>query len=379
MDPFCQVLEENVMKTYRLGLIGYAHAHVLGNARSFNKLEGRVTWVAASDVKPFVEPISDKPGTRPSNISRTNEELGITDDQYYGYDYLTMLDENEFDIILVNCENVFHAEVCEEILKRDIHVVLEKPLATDWADSRRIERAAQTSKAEVFLNYPSSWWSHIRKAHELVQDGVIGDVLKITYRNLDSQGPFSYGQGLTEEEMAMEWWYQRKAGGGAFYDYCCYGANVVSWFLPEEPQAAYGLKGNYQSHFGDVDDYATITVQYPNSVAIIEGSWVTKSSGVPHGPVIYGTEGTLVVTLDGKVEVYLQRHHEAPDHVYEGGTLPEGRETLGAEVINHLDTGEPVHPTLTLELNMRTMQILDAGMRSTESGKLEQVNNNVYN
>ena len=366
------------MQTYRLGIIGYAHAHVISNTRSFNKLPERIEWVAAADVKPFVEPISDKPGTRPDNIKRLNAELGITDEQYYGYDYIKMLDEHEFDIIHVNCENVFHAEVCEEILKRDIHVIMEKPLATTWADAKRIERACAQSKGEVFLNYPSTWWPHIRKAHELVQDGVIGDVLKMTYRNLDSEGPFSYGQGLTEEEMASEWWYQKRAGGGAFFDYCCYGANVVSWFLDDAPVAAYGMKGNYRSPFGDVDDYGTITVQYPNAVAIIEGSWVTRASGVPHGPIIYGSKGTIVVTLDGKVEVYLQRHHEAPDHVYEGDPLPTGRDGLGAEIIHHLDTGEPVHPTLDLALNMRTMQILDAGYRSSESGRKEQAPTDVY-
>lgn len=366
------------MKTYRLGLIGYAHAHVKGNARSFNRLPGRVTWVGGADVQPLVEPLSDQPGTRPDNIKSLNEELGITDEQYYGYDYMKMLDENTFDVILVNCENAFHAEVCVELLKRDIHVVLEKPLAMDWAESKRIERAAKQSKADIFLNYPSTWWPHIRKAYDLVQEGVIGDILKITYRNLDSEGPFSYGENLSDDEKAAEWWYQREAGGGAYYDYCCYGANVATWFMPEAPQAAYALKGNYRSPFGDVDDYATITVQYPNSVAIIEGSWVTRASGVPHGPVIYGTLGTMVVTLDGKVEVYLQRHNQDADHVYEGGQLPENRETLGAEIINHLDTGEPVHPTLTLELNMRTMQILDAGLRSAESGQKEQVFDNVY-
>ena len=59
--------------------------------------------------------------------------------------------------------------------------------------------------------------------------------------------------------------------------------------------------------------------------------------------------------------------------------MPKGRATLGEEVIHHLDTGDPIHPTLDLDLNMRAMGILDAGLRSCESGKLEPIYNETYN
>jgi hypothetical protein len=43
-------------------------------------------------------------------------------------------------------------------------------------------------------------------------------------------------------------------------------------------------------------------------------------------------------------------------------------------VINHLTTGEPLHETLRLDFNLDAMAILDAGIRSAASGKLEAVN-----
>ncbi len=74
------------------------------------------------------------------------------------------------------------------------------------------------------------------------------------------------------------------AGGGAFLDYCCYGACMASWFLGERPTAAYGLKANFASQYGDAEDYGAIMARYPEAVAILEGSWTTRSQWHPLRP-----------------------------------------------------------------------------------------------
>ena len=173
------------MKTYRIGIIGFAHAHVHAAVRDFGALGDRVEFVAAADVEPFVEPVNTSHGTRPWNIETILEQLDLKDN-YYGYDWDEMLDEEDLDIVLVNCENLFHVDVAVEALERDLVVVMEKPLATCMEDALKIHKAAQRSQGELILNYPSSWWPNVRKARELVADGAIGKVHKFTYRNIDS-------------------------------------------------------------------------------------------------------------------------------------------------------------------------------------------------
>ncbi|HUX86992.1 MAG TPA: hypothetical protein VMW65_08320, partial [Chloroflexota bacterium] len=58
-----------------------------------------------------------------------------------------------------------------------------------------------------------------------------------------------------------------------------------------------------------------------------------------------------------------------------GDPLPVGRDTIAKEIIHHLETGEPVHPTLEAQFNLEAEAILDAGIRSAQSGKLEFVPN----
>ena len=161
-------------------------------------------------------------------------------------------------------------------------------------------------------------------------------------------------------------------------DYVCYGSNLSRWFLGERAVAAQGLRVNLNSPYGDADDNGAVVARFPKAMAIIEGSWTIFHTGVPNGPIVYGSEGTLVV--DGaKVLVYKDRRSQEPTAVYDDLALPVGRESLALEVMHHLTTGEPLHPTLDVPVNIDAMALMDAGIRSAASGKQELVNDIRWN
>jgi len=361
-------------KQYRIAAIGFAHSHIESNIADFASCGDRVAMVAAADVAPKIAPESQEPGTRYAALQKAVKLYGFK--EYC--DYRKLLDENEIDIALVCAENAFHPEVSEVLLRKGIHVVVEKPMSADMPGALRMARAARETGARIVTNWPSAWSPATRKAKELVEQGTIGRLFKFTYRNSDSQGPLSYGQKITDREKGLEWWHQADTGGGALLDYCCYGAAMSCWFLNQAPIAAYGLKANFDSPYGDADDYATITVRFPQAVAILEGSWTTVNSGVDNGPVLFGTEGTLVVQNTGKLALFKTRHKIEPDEVFDCGSLPPGRKNLGLETLHHLDTGEPLFPLLDLPLNLEAMSILDTGSRSAVSKKMELIDDGTW-
>ena len=149
------------------------------------------------------------------------------------------------------------------------------------------------------------------------------------------------------------------------------------WYMGAAPVAAYGLKANFDSPYGSADDYATITVRFPEAVAILEGSWTTVNGGVPNGPLLYGTEGTIVVQ-DNTVSLFKTRHKGTPDEVFAPEPLPVDRDSLGKETLHHLNTGEPLFPLLDLPLNLAAMSILDTGSRSAASHKMELIDDALW-
>jgi predicted dehydrogenase len=370
-------------RTYRVGVIGFAHMHVNHLIDTFAALPN-VHWVACADTVPVVPPLSAKPSTRRGNLRRAQEVTGIP--RVYD-DYRALLDREQCDIIIMCPENARHGEVAEAIASRGIHILTEKPMSATLTDALRMARAVRANGVEIMVNWPTTWSPAIRRMKVLLDEGTIGDILEVKWRNGASMGPLAYHEGadtVLPAEKGSEWWHQSATGGGVLLDYCCYGACLSRWFLEQPATAAYGIKANLASDYGDAEDNAIITVRFPTALAILEATWTTWAAGVSTGPVVYGTRGTLVAdsavdsagVVRPAVKVYTSRSHGpmVPDRVEFGDPLPAGRTTEAEEFIYHLETGEPLHPTLQLGLNLDAMAILDAGARSAASGRQELVN-----
>jgi predicted dehydrogenase len=320
--------------------------------------------------------------TREWNVNQAHETIGIP--KVY-QDYQEMVDKEQFDIVLFCPENARHGEVAEAIAAAGAHMITEKPMAASLSEALRMVRAARAAGVELMVNWPSTWSPAVRKAKELIDAGEIGYVWEVKFR-AGSMGPLSHGSthpgmdgravAMTDVEKGATWWHHADTGGGALLDYCCYGACLSRWYVGESAVAAYGLKANLGSQYGDGDDNAVITIRFPNAIGILEATWTCIDHGVRTGPLVYGTEGTMVVQMFGSpeqmVRVIKERGAEATVHT--GDPLPEGRATLTEAFTHHLETGEPLHPTLGMNFNLEAMAILDAGIRSAASGKMELLN-----
>ena len=368
---------EQPKKSYRVGVIGFAHMHVNELVDRFIAT-GRADIVACADTVPLTPSLTSVEGSRRANLERTLAAPGGP--RRYD-DYAEMLRREALDIAILCPEISQHAEVTEAVARHGVHMVTEKPMAGSLDDARRMAAAVEKAGVALAVNWPSTWRPAIRRVKELLDAGAIGAVWEFKWRNGASLGPLAHGSthpgatvisgAVPDAEKAAEWWHQAEAGGGALLDYCCYGACLAAWFLDRAPLSVQCLRANLMSP-GNADDNAAMLLRFPQAIAILEASWTTFHSGIPGGPIIYGTLGTIVV--DGAdILVYRERGAATPSVVEKGEPLPHGRATIAEEFLHHLDTGEPLHPTLALPLNLATSAILDAGIRSAESGAAQPV------
>ena len=382
-----QLKEDVVGKTYRLGIIGFGHMHI-NNVAALYGQHPQVEWVACADTLPNVPEVRTAPYTREWNRDNCAQRLGIP--KVYE-DYREMLEKERFDIVIVTSENAQHPDVVEACAAVGANVCVEKPMAMSLADGLRMARACRAAGTTMLVNWPLTWSPNARKAKALIDEGLIGRVLEVKWRSghTGPLGPGAAHEGVDKSAAAMSgpergatWWHQVAAGGGAMLDYCCYGALVSRWYVGEQAVAAMGMRANLDSQWGDADDNAAMIVRFPTAMALLEGSWTTRDHGVPTGPIVYGTTGTLVKEegaggaggAEGKQIVRLERG-QGQTTIYECDPLPEGGRDVAQAFIHHLETGEPLHPTLEAGLNLEVLAILDAGVRSAVSGKLEAVEN----
>jgi glucose-fructose oxidoreductase len=293
-----------------------------------------------------------------------------------------MLRQEQPDIVVLCPENARHSEVAEAAARLGIHIVTEKPMASDLAGGLRMAAAAEEAGVALAVNWPLTWQPAMRRLKELVDTKAIGDIWELKWRNGASLGPLAHGSAhpgatvisglVSDEEKGMEWWHQAEAGGGALLDYLCYGACLASWLLPDPPTSVHCLKTNLMSGFGTADDNAAMVLRFPTAISIIEASWTTFHSGIPNGPILYGDKGTLVLN-GNEILVFRDPDSKTPSSVETGRPLPLGRATIAEEFLHHLETGDPLHPTLDLPMNLATMAILDAGIRSADKAAAEPV------
>jgi predicted dehydrogenase len=363
---------------YRLGVVGFAHMHVNELVAQFVALE-QVQLVACADTVPTVPSLTDVDGSRRANLKRA---LGHRPEPRLYSDYRKMLDNEDLDIAIFCPEISRHAEVAEELAARRVHMVTEKPMAGASRDALRMARAARDAGVVLMVNWPTTWSPRIRDVKDLVDAGTIGDVWEIKWRNATSLGPLAVGSQhpgdtvvsgvLTHDELAAEWWYQAEAGGGALLDYCSYGACLAAWYLDRTAVDVRALTLNLRSPFGDVEDNAVMVVRFPDAIAVIESSWTTSHPGVPTGPIVYGSKGTIVV--DGeRALVFRDGAGVEPAPSDAADALPVGRATIAEEFVRTIETGQAPHPTLDVPINLASTAMLDAAVRSAASGQVELV------
>ena len=360
---------------YRVGIIGFAHMHINSVAAQFGN-HPQVEMVACADTVPANPELRDAPYTRGWNVENALSNIGVP--KVYE-DYQEMLEVETFDIVICCSENATHADVVEACAAARVNVCVEKPMASSLSHALRMVRACQSAGTKMVINWPATWSPGIRKAKELIDQGAIGQVIQVKWRggHTGPLGPGATHAGVQESadqmtgaELGATWWHQVKTGGGAMLDYCCYGSMLARWYIGQQALSATGMRANLNSQWGVADDNAAMIVRFPNALGLFEGSWTTLAHGVPTGPIVYGVTGTLILDNQG---VRIERGQDQTS-IHQHDSLPEGRQQISEEFIHHLETGEPLHQTLEMMFNLEIMAILDAGVRSTSSGKLEMVN-----
>lgn len=108
--------------------------------------------------------------------------------------YLKMLDEVKPDICGVGCNLHNHGKICLELLKRNIHIFVEKPIATKLDELDELESLFKKKKIHLASMLAMRYFSSFLTAQKYVADGAIGKVRLLSTRK-------SYKLGIRPEEF----------------------------------------------------------------------------------------------------------------------------------------------------------------------------------
>jgi predicted dehydrogenase len=90
-----------------------------------------------------------------------------------------MLDDDRVDVVHVTTPNHLHYPQAKAVLEARKHVVCEKPLGLDAAESAELLRLAEESGLVHCTNFNIRFYPQAQQARALVADGVLGDVWNV--------------------------------------------------------------------------------------------------------------------------------------------------------------------------------------------------------
>jgi len=333
----------------RVGIVGLVHGHVHGFlAQARHSPEIDIVGVAEPDA---------------ALLSQAAARYGF-DRSILFADLDEMLQKVHPQAVLVYTNTYDHRRVVEICARRGVPVVMEKPLAVSLEDALAMEKAAHAGKIQVLVNYETSWYPSNHAAYDLVHEGALGDVRKVVVHD-GHKGPKEIG---VEPEF-LAWLTDPKLnGGGALFDFGCYGADLMTWLMGgQRPQTVTAVTKQIKPEiYSRVDDDATIILTYPKAQAIIQASWNWPFDR--KDMEVYGQTGYVFTVKRDDIRVRRGGNDAQEDHLAAKPIAPPYDNELSYVRAVIVDGAKP--DTLSsLETNVTVTEILDAARRSAASGK----------
>lgn len=248
----------------RVGFLSVAHIHADAYVGNFRAAGAEVVGVADGD---------------PERGARWAASNGVP-----WLESPDALFEAGVDAVAVCSETANHRPLVERAAAAGAAVLCEKPLATTEEDARAIVAACERAGVVLMTAFPMRFSPPLREAAALLGDGGLGRLYACTGTN---QGELPVRHGAWFADTAL-------AGGGAIMDHTVHVADVLRWYLGQDPVEVYAATNRIMHREAvEVETGGLLMLTYPDGVfATIDTSW-SKPAGYP-------TWGGLTLELVGE-------------------------------------------------------------------------------
>jgi len=161
--------KDNHDRRIRLGMVGGGNDAFIGGVhRLASRLDDKFTLVAGA-----LSSTAEK--AQASGVA-----LGLAPDRTYD-DFKQMAIrearlKNGIEAVAIVTPNNVHYAAAREFLKRGIHVICDKPLASTLPDAKKLVKAAEASSALFILTHNYTGYPMIRQARDMIAGSEIGNI-----------------------------------------------------------------------------------------------------------------------------------------------------------------------------------------------------------
>ena len=290
---------------------------------------------------------SELPCVELVGVADMNETLAISVAQNYGCrpfaDYNDLLDEN-LDALSIAVPTSLHSRVALDAIQKGVNVLVEKPIADTVENADEIMKAARKNGVKLMVGHVERFNPAIIKLKELIDSGVLGDVVSISAKRV---GPYS----------------PRISDVGIIIDLGTHDIDIMSYLYGVKVKQVYASAGSVvHSH----EDHAIITLNFDNGGSgVIDTNWLT-----PHK-----VRNLTVIGSKGIAEVnYIEETLRVFDREWVRDAKIEKEEPLKFELLHFIDCVQnDREPVVSGEDGKHALEAALAAVESARTGKVQEI------
>ncbi|NLA85336.1 MAG: Gfo/Idh/MocA family oxidoreductase [Clostridiales bacterium] len=218
--------------------------------------------------------------------------------------YEQMLENNEIDIISICTPSGTHAPLAIEAAKAGKHVIVEKPMALNLAESDQIIKACEENKVKLTVISQLRFSDAVAKVKDAVDSGLLGKlILGNAYLKYHRSQEY-YDSSAWRGTWAMD-------GGGALMNQGIHGIDLLQYIMGDVKSVFAYTKTLARKI--EVEDSAVAVLEFTNdALGTIQGT-TSIYPGFPRELEFNGDKGSIVLREDCIVKWEI-----------EGQEVPEG-------------------------------------------------------
>lgn len=251
-----------------------------------------------------------------------SKALGVA----YFASYEELLKSADVEAVLLSTPHHLHCPMTLAAAAAGKHVLVEKPIANNLGDARRMQEACERAGVRLTVNYSFRYLGKVRKARQLIEAGALGEIVGIQVINHQYKDP-GYWTGARSNSPDDWRASKEKCGGGYLIMNVCHVIDYVSYLTGLDYERVYGEYATLGSQV-EVEDIISLSFRMSNGAigsisacSIMRGTSQTEER-------IWGTKGSLVIRPDG-LSVYSTRPVDGrrPGKLHDLAGVPDGNWT----------------------------------------------------
>jgi len=298
-----------------------------------------------------------------------------------------VLSAPEVDAVFICTPHYLHAPIAEQAAEAGKHVIVEKPMGTNLADSRRIVEACRKSGVKLSVCYCMRYSRKIQFAREFINAGGLGNIIGMQITMLRDQSERYLGHDIWQEGSINWHGVKAKSGGGLFIDNIAHYLDYYLYITGLKIDSIYCRAGAYLLPTEVEDNLFALFNCDNNAIGTVTAGFGVRGSGQEQNnrignalQRIWGEDGHML--LIPRFEFFSMRridnfepnrwHAPKPSRIYNslGTGIAERTEFVERFALAVIEDRDP---DISGEFGVRVMSVIDAAYRSSLSGSEEKV------